>query len=110
MYRPEEAGQRKVPMSVTKRTNGKAAGSIELLELDVLAWGGTCQLRAEIDEEHVQRLAEALDRDQASVPAIAVLYDSRQWRIACPKKACPTLGAAVLEQVADEWLNGGWFR
>jgi cell pole-organizing protein PopZ len=31
------------------------------------------------------------------------------WRIACPKKASPALGAAVLESVADEWLNGGWF-
>jgi hypothetical protein len=32
------------------------------------------------------------------------------WRTSCPKKACPALGAAVLEAVADEWLNGGWFR
>jgi hypothetical protein len=31
------------------------------------------------------------------------------WRISCPKKASAALGAAVLEQVADEWLNGGWY-
>jgi hypothetical protein len=49
------------------------------LDLDVLRWGGACQLRAEVDEDHVQRLAEALDKDPAGVPAIGVLYDSRHY-------------------------------
>lgn len=50
-------------------------------------------------------------QEEASAVLRQLLKEAKSfWRIECPKSASPALGAAVLEAVADEWLNGGWFR
>lgn len=49
-------------------------------------------------------------QDEASAVLRQMLQKTKSvWRIQCPESASPSLGAAVLEAVADEWLNGGWF-
>lgn len=49
-------------------------------------------------------------QEQASAVLRRLLEHTKTtWRVECPHGASPALGAAVLTQVSDEWLSGGWF-
>jgi uncharacterized ParB-like nuclease family protein len=56
-------------------------GTVKELPIDELRTDGGLQLRARIDQEHVERLAEAFAGEHSSneVPAIQVLFDSKAY-------------------------------
>jgi len=68
-------------------------------------------------EGEVQSVTEALAESELppepAVEASAVLREmlaklKRAWQASCGKAATPSLGAAVLEAVAEQWLNETW--